>query len=185
MNHKLIPLDPPYPKPIEETLAKYPQSDGYILRLFRTFALSERFLNGHGVNNFLDNKSPLTIREREIVINRTCANLNCEYEWGVHVSIFAKAANLTDEQIRATRQGDHKSKCWSNEDALLIETVDALCINATIQDDLLDRFQSKWTHEQQLEILALVGNYHTVSFVANTARLEPEEFGTPFPSSQV
>ena len=35
---------------------------------------------------------PLSLREREIVIDRTCALTGCEYEWGVHVAIFAEAA---------------------------------------------------------------------------------------------
>ena len=48
---------------------------------------------------------PLSLREREIVIDRTCALTGCEYEWGVHVAIFAGAAELTEEQIRATVAG--------------------------------------------------------------------------------
>jgi hypothetical protein len=43
-------------------------------------------------------------------------------------------------------------------------------------------FQEAWTLEQQLEILALCGAYHTVSFVANTAQLPPEPFGVRFPA---
>ncbi|GAA3246389.1 carboxymuconolactone decarboxylase family protein [Dactylosporangium siamense] len=31
----------------------------------------------------------LTLREREIVILRTCARRGCEYEWGAHVLVFA------------------------------------------------------------------------------------------------
>ena len=37
-------------------------------------------------------RGPLSLREREIVIDRTCALTGCEYEWGVHVALFAKAA---------------------------------------------------------------------------------------------
>ena len=35
--------------------------------------------------------------------------------------------------------------------------------------------------EAQLEVLALVGNYHTISFVAKTAELTPELFAARFP----
>ena len=42
------------------------------------------------------------MREREIVIDRTSALNGCEYEWGVHVAIFAGHAGLSDEEVRAT-----------------------------------------------------------------------------------
>jgi len=41
--------------------------------------------------------------------------------------------------------------------------------------------RSQWTQAQQLEILALCGNYHTVSFVANTVQLPPEKPSARFP----
>jgi hypothetical protein len=31
-------------------------------------------------------KGPLSLRQREIVIDRTTARLGCAYEWGVHVA---------------------------------------------------------------------------------------------------
>ena len=34
-------------------------------------------------------KSSLPPRERELVIDRTCARCGCEYAWGVHVAAFA------------------------------------------------------------------------------------------------
>ena len=53
------------------------------------------------------------LREREIVIDRTCARTGCEYEWGVHVATFAGAAHLTEEQVRATVLGAATDACWS------------------------------------------------------------------------
>ncbi len=39
------------------------------------------------------------LREREIVIDRTCARCGCEYEWGVHVAFFAVRAGFDDAQL--------------------------------------------------------------------------------------
>ena len=58
-------------------------------------------------------RGPLSLREREIVIDRTCALTGCEYEWGVHVNAFAAAAGLTEAQIRATVLGQADAACWS------------------------------------------------------------------------
>ena len=178
----LKPLSPPYREEIRRILDRYPQTgDGTILRLFRVFANSLRFLSSKGVLNLLDAESPLTARERELVILRVTANLNCEYEWGVHVAVFAEAAELTAEQVRATKMCGPREPCWSQPESLLLECVDDLCHHATITGDLLAGFQRQWTLEQQLEIFALCGNYHTVCFVANTAVLEPERYSARFP----
>ncbi len=182
MTNQLAPLAAPYPPEVAAILAGYPQQDGYILSLFRTFANSLRFLR-KGVPNLLDRESPLPLRLREIVILRTTANRQCEYEWGVHVSIFAKAAKLTPAQIAATCDAAIDRGLWNEREALLLAAIDALCRDGRMDDTLHAAFTAAWTKEQQLEIFALCGAYHTVSFVANAARLPGEPFGTRFPES--
>jgi len=70
MKSELKPLDPPYSEEISNALKQYPTQDGYLLKLFRVFANSLRFLSGKGVINLLDERSPLTLAERELVIDR-------------------------------------------------------------------------------------------------------------------
>ncbi|HEV7760231.1 MAG TPA: hypothetical protein VGO78_14620 [Acidimicrobiales bacterium] len=41
------------------------------------------------------------MRDREIVIDRTCARCGCQYEWGVHVAFFGD---------RAPRFADHRPR---------------------------------------------------------------------------
>ena len=180
MENPLTPLEPPYTPKVEELLSAYPKQDGYLLALFRTFANSERFLR-KGVPNLLDKDSPLDLRTREIVILRTTAKRACEYEWGVHVAIFAKAARISAAQIKATRT--HDLACWSEAEQRLISVVDQLCDQGTLDDRTLGRFQTDWSSAEQLEIMALVGTYSTISFVANVARLPPEPFAAKFPSA--
>jgi alkylhydroperoxidase family enzyme len=181
MNNQLSPMSEPYPADVATVLAGYPQQDGYILSLFRTFANSLRFLR-KGVPNLLDRESPLPLRTREIVILRTTANNDCEYEWGVHVSIFSAAARLSTAQIAATRSRTVDHTVWSPEEAGLLTAIDALCHGGRMPDQIHANFIKHWTKEQQLEIFALCGAYHTVSFVANVARLPSEVFGARFPA---
>ncbi len=179
MSNRLAPLNQPFPPDVAPILAKYPQQDGYILSLFRTFANSPRFL-AKAVPNLLDKDSPLDLRTREIVILRTTANRKCEYEWGVHVAIFADAAKLTEEQVRATVV-DY-TECWSPTEFRLIRAVDQLCEKAKLDDRDLAQFRGEWDTKEQLEILALVGNYTTISLVANVANLPAEPFAPLFPT---
>ena len=179
---ELKPLEPPYEKAIEDILAFYPKGkDDYLLKLFRLFANSPRFLSGKGVVNLLDKESPLPLQERELVILRVTANNRCEYEWGVHVAAFSHAAEISEQQYNATVLSDHRANCWSERQALLVQCVDQLCERARITDETLADFQAAWNAEQQLEIMALCGNYHLVSCVANTARLELEDTAQRFP----
>jgi alkylhydroperoxidase family enzyme len=181
MTHTLLPLNQPYAPEVKEVLDSYPQQDGYLLALFRTFANSLRFLK-KGVPNLLDKASPLPLRIREIVILRTTANRNCEYEWGVHVAIFAGAAKLSETQIGATRAAQVDADLWTEQESNLIIAVDEMCEQGRLDDATLTIFQQHWTLEQQLEIFALCGTYHTISFVANNARLANEAFGARFPA---
>ena len=41
-----------------------------------------------------------------------------------------------------------------------------------------------WDDEQILEIIALVGFYHTVSFFTNALALPPEPYGRRFPATR-
>lgn len=178
MTNHLSPLPEPWPEDIARLLANYPNSDGYILSLFRTFANSRRFLK-KGVPNLLDRDSPLDLRTREIVILRVTANLRCAYEWGVHAAIFAKAAKFTPEQVAATTQREIDPALWRPGEVRLIRAVDEVCRNAALSPAMRATFEEDWSAEQQLEILALCGAYHTVSFVANIAGLPHEAFVAP------
>lgn len=183
MKHVLQPIEQPFPSDIAEIFDRYPKDkDGYILQLFRVFANSRRFLTSKGPLNLLDRDSPLSMHEREIVILRVTANCNCEYEWGVHVATFARAADLTEEQVASTRSGDSEAVCWEPADGLLINCVDQLCRQSVIEAGTYERFQEQWNLEQQLEIFALCGNYQLISFVANTSRLPPEPTAARFAS---
>jgi len=179
---QLTPIKEPFAPEINTILEAYPTMDGYLLQLFRVFGNSARFLT-KGILNLLDKDSPLTLRQREIVILRVTANNHCEYEWGVHVTAFAKQAKLNEEQIRASYLSDHTAPCWNQEERTLIQAIDELAETGRIGSETYTIFASIFDVKQQLEIFALCGNYHTVSFVANTAGLANEPFAHAFPKT--
>jgi alkylhydroperoxidase family enzyme len=180
MSNQLAPIKEPFPDEVIEEFKRYPQRDGYIIGLFRVFANSLRHLR-KGFVNLLDKDSPLTMREREIVILRISANNHCEYEWGVHVNAFGSHVGFTDEHIVATVNADHRAQCWTEKESLLIQALDQLCDKGSMDKDTLDKFRQTWTLEQQLEIFALAGNYHAIAFVANCSELPLETFAQTFP----
>src|SRR5215831_14825383 len=103
------------------------------LMLFRVMAGHARAWEKFRAGSLLD-RGPLPLREREIVIDRTCALNACEYEWGVHVTAFGAAAGLSDEQVHATVRGKADAGCWSPAEQAMIAAVDALHARATLDE---------------------------------------------------
>jgi hypothetical protein len=97
------------------------------------------------------------------------------------VTAFAQHAKLNKDQIRASYLSDHRAYCWNTKESLLIQAIDELCDMGRISVDTYQRFVSFFDVKQQLEIFGLCGNYHTISFVANTAGLLNEPFAEVFP----
>ena len=108
---RIAPLQPPYAPDIKEQFDRIMRGAPPLV-LFRVMAGHSRAWEKFRAGGLLD-RGPLSLREREIVIDRTCALNTCEYEWGVHVATFAAAAHLTDEQVRATVLGRADASCWS------------------------------------------------------------------------
>jgi alkylhydroperoxidase family enzyme len=127
-------------------------------------------------------RGPLSLREREIVIDRTCALNKCEYEWGVHVATFAQPARLTEEEVRATVLGEADAPCWSAAEKAMIAAVDALHHRATLNDVEFDTLKTHYDDAKILEIIQLCGAYRTISCLANTLALPLEANAARFPA---
>jgi alkylhydroperoxidase family enzyme len=176
---RIAPLQPPYAPEIQAQFDRI-MRDSPPLMLFRVIAGNARAWEKFRAGSLLD-RGPLSLREREIVIDRTCALTRCEYEWGVHVAIFANAASLTEEQVRATVQHGAGAPCWSQREQALIAAVDALHHCATLSDDEFAALSAHYDEAKILEIMLLCGFYRTVSYLANGFDLPLEPTAARFP----
>jgi alkylhydroperoxidase family enzyme len=177
---RVEPVAAPYPPELQKVLDAIMPPGVPPLTLFTTLARVPRIWDRFRAGSLLD-RGPVSLRHREIVIDRTCARCGCGYEWGVHVELFARRAALTPEQVRATVHGDASDPAWSDEERLLIRMVDELHDTATLSDETWRRLAAAFSVEQILELIALVGFYHTVAFFANGLTLAPEPRSAPFP----
>jgi alkylhydroperoxidase family enzyme len=181
-NPRIAPLFPPYEPPIADALTKLMGGDREPLKLFRTVARNPALLGLLADSGRLVfRKSSLPALHRELIIQRVTARCGAEYEWGVHAAIFGEQVGLTGDRLRATVAGDHASTCWSPEEAMLIEFVDALHKRAAIDDDLWERMSRHWNEAQMLELAMLAGLYHAISFVINVAGVAREDYAPAFP----
>ncbi len=145
---RIAPLAPPYEPEVAIALAKWMPPDSALepLKLFRTLYHNQEMSSrmrplGAGI---LGAHSSLDPREREILIDRTCARCRCEY---------------------------------------LIKLVDELHETATLSNEVWEQLVANWSIAQILEVIIIVGWYHLISFVANTAQVEQEPWATRFPNT--
>jgi alkylhydroperoxidase family enzyme len=176
---RIAPLEPPFSEPVSTALARIMPEGVAPLVLFRTLAVNERVFLRTMAAGLLD-KGSITLREREIVILRTCARLGSEYEWGVHVTFFGKRAAFTDEEVIATQGRCGDGGPFSTRERTLLEAVDELVDQRTWSDTTYAALSSEWSPEQLVEIVALVGFYHLIAFTTNAFRIPPEPFGARF-----
>lgn len=171
-------LNPPWPPTVQAAFDRIMPPGLEPLALFRVLATSPRAWDRFRAGALLDG-GPLALKDREVVILRTCARNNCEYEWGVHVALFAKRAGMTEAQIAATLS-DRGAEVWSAAEAALVATADALHDRAALSDEEFARLSAFFDSEQVLEILMLAGFYRTVSCLVGGLALEPEPFAERF-----
>lgn len=150
------------------------------LLLFRVLARDQRLFQRFMGGGLLD-KGHLTLRQREIVIDRVTARCGSVYEWGVHIAFFAKRAELSEGQLRAIVHGGPDDACWSREEALLLRLCDALHADCDVGDALWADLRSVFSEEALLELLLLAGFYRTVSYLTNALRLPLEPYAAQFP----
>lgn len=179
---RIAPLEPPYAPEIQDAFDKVMPPGVPPLVLFRTIATSARAYGKLRGGSMLD-RGPLSLREREIVIDRTCALNSCEYEWGVHVAIFQASAKLTDEQVRATVLGGADAPCWPKPEQALIAAVDALHHHSAWTNDEFAALQAHYGNDKILEIIQLCGFYRTISYFCNGLKLPLEPTAARFPKA--
>jgi alkylhydroperoxidase family enzyme len=178
---RVAPMEPPYSEAVTAALARIMPEGVPPLVLFRTLAGNERVFSRLMAGGLLD-KGSVSLRERELVIDRTCWRCGSEYEWGVHVAFFGERVRLTPEEVRGLCTDDPEATPFSPRERLLLRLCDELHASATVSDALWTELAREWTPPQLLELLVLAGYYHAISFLTNALRLPLESFGARFPS---
>lgn len=174
---RIIPLEAPYQESVATAFKRFLPPGLEPLKLFRTQAHNPRVLERMFAGNLLD-KGSIDMRSRELIILRTCARCGSEYEWGVHVALFARHAALSEADVAATLGNEQGS--LSLQETLLIKAVDELHDTSTISDDVWSGLERHYSSAQIIEIIALVGSYHAISLMTNASRVELESFAPRF-----
>jgi alkylhydroperoxidase family enzyme len=179
---RIAPASPPYEPAIAAELARIMPPGLEPLLLFRTLAKSPRVFGKVFAGGLLD-KGPLSLRQREILIDRTTARLGCEYEWGVHAALFGKRVGFGEAELAALVHGPADAACWALDEQALIALVDDLVDHHMIRPQTWQAASQYFDEAQLLEAIAVTGFYHMISFLCRGLELPLETYSARFPSA--
>src|SRR5215470_16712257 len=146
-NPRIAPLEEPYSEAVAQAFRRVMPEGVPPLSLFRTLAVNERVFLRIMAGGLLD-RGAISLREREIVIDRACARCGAEYEWGVHVAFSAERAGT----CAAPEAGP-----FAPRERLLLRLVDELHDTARVSDALWGELAAEWSPAQLVELIALAG----------------------------
>ncbi len=175
-SYRIEPVEPPYHPDVAEQLASMMPAGVPPIGLFRTFARNLPMAEAMGPwgGYELSRRLSLSMRQRELIIDRVTARCGCEYEWGVHIAFFGDRVGLTDEQRRSITHGSPDDPCWPHDEAVLIRAVDELHDHADLSDHTAGQLAAVLDDAQRLDLFMLAGWYHAISYAANAARVSLE-----------
>jgi alkylhydroperoxidase family enzyme len=182
MTARIPPAIAPFSGDVQGWLDRIMPAGVAPLVLFTTLARDQRLFQKLFAGGLVD-RGHLTLRQREIVVDRTTARCQSEYEWGVHVSFFAKRVGFTEAQLYSLVHGDAEDACWSEGEQCLIRMCDELHKTCSLSDQLWAGLRNEYSEEAMLELLMLAGYYRTISYLTNALRLPLEAWGARFPLS--
>src|SRR5271155_1939601 len=182
MSARIAPVKPPFSADTQAVFDRIMPPGAPPLALFATLAHDARLFERLRGGSLLD-KGHLTLRQREIVIDRVTALSRSEYEWGVHAAFFAKEAGLDAAMLASLVNGGGGDPCWSAEDRILIEVCDQLHATSDVDDRLWTDLVRYLSEMAILEVLLLAGFYRSVSYLTNALRLPLESFAERFPAA--
>ncbi|MEV6832510.1 carboxymuconolactone decarboxylase family protein [Amycolatopsis sp. NPDC051102] len=177
---RIAPLEPPFDAETAEALDRL----GPPIALFRVWARRPELARGVADwgRYYFSRQSALTVRQRELVIDRTTALCGADYEWGLHIATFARKAGFDAAQVRSLGVGSPVDSCWDAGDRAVLQAVDELHATHDLSDGTWAALEDAVGQDGVLDLLLVCGWYHAISFTVRALRL-PLEPGTARPDS--
>ena len=168
---RVTPLKPDEQTEEQQEVLGRVASGGNANNLFATVGRHPQLLKRWAsFGNSLLRHGELAPRDREILVLRTARNCSADYPFGQH-ELATRRLGLSDEE-RAPIVGTEPAA--DPDDQMLIDAADDLHRDAKLSDATWKRLADRYTQAQLIELVFVVGQYHLVSFLANSLEIEPE-----------
>jgi 4-carboxymuconolactone decarboxylase len=126
-----------------------------------------------GFGTYTMSGSRLDAQLREVLVLRTAANVDCEYEWHHHRRI-GKAVGLTDELMSRVRVGKPLD---GDDQNLMVSCADDLAKHAMLSDAVWQRMLDRFGLECTMDVVFTVGAYTALAMGLKSCGVQLE--GSP------
>ena len=124
-------------------------------------------------NGHLLSATTLTPRQRELLILRTAALQQSEYEWAQHV-VIAGDVGISRAEVAQIAWGPD-STLWSDADATLLRAADELVADGIIGEDTWAALTEHLDTQQILDVIFTVGAYQTLGYMLRSFGIELDD----------
>ena len=171
MRDAMAALRPPNPRhPMPSRAEGRPKG----LNLLGTFARHPELIRAyHTFNGHVLFGSTLSARQRELLVLRTAAVRQCEYEWNQHVFLGRDAGLEADEIARVADGPDAAG--WSALDRALLRAVDELVHDARVADATWAVLAGELDEQQLMDVVFTVGAYDLLAMAMRSFGIELDE----------
>jgi acyl-CoA synthetase len=168
MREAMAALRPPNPRhPLPSRDEGRPKG----LNLLGTFARHPELIRSyHTFNGHVLFGSTLSPRQRELLVLRTAAIRQCEYEWKQHV-ILGGDAGLAPDEIDRIAQGPGANG-WSPLDRAMLSAVDELVGDARVADETWAVLAAELDEQQLMDLVFTVGAYDLLAMALRSFGVE-------------
>ena len=176
-----LPNDVPYRVVVPEreaplVAARVTPMDGSGLAISRTFARYPKLAEPRSRNsNYVNQRSKLLPRYREMLILRTGWNCRSEYEWAQHVGSVGRARDHGLDPARIAEGAGAPG--WDPFEAALLTAADELYRDATVSDRTWKALAERFDTTMMMNAIVTASNYRMVSTALNAlgVQLEPDD----------
>lgn len=143
---------------------------GDVLNIFRALSHSpeamRRFMK---FGSYFLEEGTLEPKLRELAIMRAGWLCHAPYEFSQHVA-FARAAGLSDDQIRAIPEPH--ARAFSPKELTVLAFATEMTSDATVSDATFEAAREYFSEEELVELALVTGYYNLVSRVLNTLQVD-------------
>jgi alkylhydroperoxidase family enzyme len=153
-----------YVRPFISAQGTVPNIFGTLLRNMELFEAWASF------GTYTMSGSRLDPRLREVLVLRTAANLDCEYEWHHHKRI-ARAIGLGADVIERIRE---REALDSDDENLMLRCADDLAKGAMLSDAVWQQMNERFGLEYTLDVVFTVGAYTALAMGLKSCAVQLE-----------
>jgi alkylhydroperoxidase family enzyme len=175
-----IPTDTPYrvAVPAREAalkVARVQPLEGRGIAIGRTFANYRKLAEPRSTgSNYVNSKSKLDPRYRELLILRTGWDCQAEYEWAQHVGNVGRAREKGLDPVKIA--GGPTATGWDPFEVVLLNAADELYRDSDISDRTWNAMAARFDNTMLINATITAANYRMVSMALNAlgVQIEPE-----------